>query len=54
MIKLILGFLFLANIAMATTAALSEDQIPLKIELETLKTKAIIIQKQFSKFFSDE
>jgi transcriptional regulator with XRE-family HTH domain len=29
-------------------------QIPLKIEIESLKTNEIMIQKQFSKFFSDE
>lgn len=28
-------------------------QIPLKIELESLKTKELLVQKQFSKFFSD-
>jgi flagellar protein FliO/FliZ len=37
MMKIILGFLFLANIALATTAALSEDQIPLKID-QQIKT----------------
>ncbi len=29
-------------------------QIPLKIEIESLKTKELMVQKQFSKFFSDE